>query len=189
MLLPVLQRTSGSRLVLQSSDLHRGCPSSTEFTAVQEINTDIGPMNLYNRTKLAQILTVRALVQRMENSKPGFQTTRGMGPWINATHPGGVKTDQQQQAIDAYGTMGKIGVNAIQPFLKDPVDEGCRSALFAATSEDVVKEGIQGQYVCFGCCDEKDDVLIIRHRSFRTVKSRSLRTWQRTWRWEKTFGA
>ena len=35
----------------------------------------------------------------------------------------------------------------IKPFLKDPVDEGCRPALFAATSEDVVKEGIQGQYV------------------------------------------
>lgn len=66
---------------------------------------------------------------------------------MNAVHPGGVSTDQQEQAIDAYGTKGKIGVKAVRPFLKDPVDEGCRSGLFAATSEDVVTEKIQGQYV------------------------------------------
>ena len=130
-----------------SSDLHRGCPSSTTFTSFEEINQDIGPMNLYSRAKLAQILTVRALVRRMENNEPGFQGNKQTGPWVNATHPGGVRTDQQQQAIDAYGTKGKIGVMAIKPFLKDPVDEGCRSGLFAATSDDVVKEGIQGQYV------------------------------------------
>ena len=130
-----------------SSDLHRGCPSSTTFTSLEEINQDIGPMNLYSRSKLAQILTVHALVRRMENNEPGFQGNKQMGPWINATHPGGVSTDQQQQAIDAYGTKGKIGVKAVKPFLKDPVDEGCRSGLFAATSEDVIKEGIQGQYV------------------------------------------
>ena len=49
--------------------------------------------------------------------------------------------------MDAYGIAGKIGVKAIRPLLKDPIDEGCRPVLFAATSEDVVKEGIQGQYV------------------------------------------
>jgi len=176
-------------LVLMSSDLHRGCPSSTTFTSVQEIKSDVGPTYLYNRTKLAQVLTVRALAQRMKNNEPGFQTNQKMGPWINATHPGGVKTDQPQQAIDAYGTMAKIGVNAIKPFMKDPLDEGCRSALFAATSEDVVKEGVQGQYVWFGCGVNREDVLIMRHISFRTAKLRSLRAWQRTWRWEKNFGA
>ena len=64
-----------------------------------------------------------------------------------ATHPGGVSTDQQEQAVDAYGTKGKIGVKAVRPFLKDPIDEGCRSALFAATAEEVVTEGLQGVYI------------------------------------------
>ena len=68
---------------------------------------------------------------------------------MNATHPGAVSTDQQEQAVEAYGTAGKIGVKAVRPFMKDAVEEGCRSALFALTSEDVVKEGIQGQYVSF----------------------------------------
>ncbi|KAL9028332.1 MAG: hypothetical protein Q9196_003284 [Gyalolechia fulgens] len=147
MLWPNLQATPNSRLVLQSSDLHRGCPSSTTFTSVPEINTDLGPTYLYNRTKLAQILIVRALVRRMEENQPGFQSPKETGPWVLAVHPGGVRTDQQQQAVDAYGTKAKIAVKAIRPFMKDPVDEGCRPALFAATSDDVVKEKIQGQYI------------------------------------------
>jgi len=146
-LLPNLQSTPHSRLVLQSSDLHRAPLSSTHFASADEINTDIGPNSLYSRSKLAQILFVRALVRRMTNNEPGFQSAKQSGPWINAVHPGGVATDQQEQAIDAYGTKAKIGVAAIKPFMKDPVDEGCRPALFAATSEDIVKEGIQGQYV------------------------------------------
>ncbi|KAL2054962.1 hypothetical protein ABVK25_004784 [Lepraria finkii] len=146
-LLPNLQSKPHSRLVLQSSDLHRAALSSTTFTSVDEINTDLGPNSLYARTKLAQILFVRALVRRMENNEPGFQSPKYNGPWINATHPGGVNTDQQEQAVEAYGTKGKLGVKAVRPFLKDPVDEGCRPALFAATSEDVAKEGIQGQYI------------------------------------------
>ncbi|KAL8894033.1 MAG: hypothetical protein Q9192_004689 [Flavoplaca navasiana] len=147
MLWPNLQATPNSRLILMSSDLHRACPSSTTFTSVPEINTDLGAMNLYNRTKLAQVLTVRAMARRIENNQPGFQSPKDTGPWVIATHPGGVKTDQQGQAVDAYGTKGKAGVAAIRPFLKDPVDEGCRSGLFAATSEDVVKEKLQGVYI------------------------------------------
>ena len=147
MLWPNLQATPNSRLILMSSDLHRGCPSSTTFTSVPEINTDLGAMNLYNRTKLAQVLTVRAMARRMENNQPGFQSPKDTGPWVIATHPGGVLTDQQGQAVDAYGTKGKVGVAAIRPFLKDPIDEGCRSGLFAATSEDVVHEKLQGVYI------------------------------------------
>jgi WW domain-containing oxidoreductase len=66
---------------------------------------------------------------------------------VNATHPGGVQTDQQKQAIDAYGTLGKIGVAIVKPLLSDPVSSGCRSALFAATSDEIVSENITGQYI------------------------------------------
>lgn len=31
--------------------------------------------------------------------------------------------------------------------MADPVKQGCRPALFAATSEDVVNEGIVGEYI------------------------------------------
>ena len=151
-LLPTLQSTPNSRLVLQSSDLHRSPLTTTHFATLSEINTDLGPNSLYSRTKLAQILFVRALARRCcmrDNETEGIQqrSKHDKGPWINATHPGGVATDQLAQAVDAYGTMGKVGVTAVKPFMKDPLDEGCRAALFAATSEAVVTEGIQGQYV------------------------------------------
>jgi WW domain-containing oxidoreductase len=146
-LLPVLQKTTNSRLVFQASDLHRAAPSSVAFESIEEINQDIGATYLYNRTKLAQVLFVRELVKRIQADQFGTVTGDKGQPWINATHPGGVKTDQQDQAIEAYGTMAKVGVVAMRPFMKDPVDEGCRPALFAATSEDIVKEKIQGAYI------------------------------------------
>ena len=58
-----------------------------------------------------------------------------------------METDQPNQAIHAYGMLGKIGVKAVKPFLKDPVEEGCRPALFAAASPDIAKEGLMGVYI------------------------------------------
>jgi WW domain-containing oxidoreductase len=146
-LLPVLQKTTDSRLVFQSSDMHRLADSDMKFESVEEINQDIGPTKLYARTKLAEILFVRELVKRLQHDQFGTVTAEKGQPWINATHPGGVSTDQPKQAEEAYGTLGKIGVAVARPLMKDPVDEGCRSALFAATSEDIVKEKVQGAYI------------------------------------------
>lgn len=146
-LLPLLQKTENSRLVCQSSDLHREC-RDVQFASLQELNQDIGAMKLYSRTKLAQVLYVRGLAQLKSKGKLGFSPHGG--PWINATHPGGIQTDQQKQAVDAYGTLGKIGVAAVKPLLGDPVNQGCKPALFAATSEDIVKHQVQGEYVSYG---------------------------------------
>ncbi|KAL4905632.1 hypothetical protein BDW74DRAFT_18329 [Aspergillus multicolor] len=147
-LLPLLQKTPDSRLVLQSSDLHRAISSSeVKFESASELNNDIGPAKLYNRTKLALILYARGLVERKEKGQLGFNSDAKSGPWMNATHPGAISTDQQKQAEDAYGVLGKVGVAVVRPFMGDPVDQGCRPALFAATGEDVAKEGIQGQYI------------------------------------------
>lgn len=146
-LLPVLQKTTDSRLVFQSSEMHRTVPSSTSFASVAEINQDIGPTYLYGRTKLAQILFVHQLVKRIQAGQFGTVTGDNGQPWINATHPGAVSTDQPKQAEEAYGTLGKVGVATVRPFMKDPVKKGCRSILFAATSEDIVKEKVQGGYI------------------------------------------
>lgn len=144
-LLPKLIDTPDSRLCLQSSELHRMAPDDTKFQSVSEINRDIGPAGLYNRSKLAQILLVKALKRRKQVGELGMHS--GKGPWINATHPGGVQTDQQKQAVDAYGTLGKIGVAVVRPFMKDPVDQGCRPILFAATSPAIPDEKIDGCYI------------------------------------------
>jgi len=139
--------------VLQSSELHRpvnsvGSDSKTAFASLDELNTDIGPTNLYNRTKFAQILFIKALERRKRNGQLGFQGgEKGEAPWSNATHPGAVSTDQPKQAEEAYGTLGTLGVMAVRPFMKDPIDQGCRPALFAATSSAIVEEDIWGKYI------------------------------------------
>jgi NAD(P)-dependent dehydrogenase (short-subunit alcohol dehydrogenase family) len=144
-LLPKLIATPGSRLCFQSSEVHRHGTDGVEFRDVAEMNQDIGPTKLYARSKLAQVLLCRAFHRRKIRGELGL--TPDQAPWINATHPGAVVTDQQDQAIEAYGTLGKIGVAALRPFMKDPVDQGCRPMLFAATSDAVAQEKIDGEYI------------------------------------------
>ncbi|RYC65532.1 hypothetical protein CHU98_g726 [Xylaria longipes] len=144
-LLPLLVATPNSRMCFQSSDVHRFSSSGVEFRDINEINRDIGPTSLYTRSKLAQVLLCRALHRR--KVRGGLGLTPDRAPWINATHPGAVVTGQQDQAVEAYGTLGKIGVKAVRPFMKDPVDGGCRPMLFAATSDAVTKENIDGAYI------------------------------------------
>ncbi|KAK3614805.1 hypothetical protein LTR56_027003 [Elasticomyces elasticus] len=144
-LLPVLIKTPESRVVFQSSEFHRINTGSVKFADLAEINQDVGAANLYNRTKLGQVLLAKSMVRHKQQSHFGLSSNAA--PYFISTHPGGVSTDQPKQAEDAYGTLGKIGVAATRPFMKDPTDEGCRPALFAATSEDVVKESLDGVYV------------------------------------------
>lgn len=145
-LLPVLKKTPSSRIVAQSSELHKGVPSDIAFASKAEINNDIGATYLYGRSKLGQILWVRKLNQILTQGSPAGDTTLEK-IFVNATHPGGVATDQQKQAVDAYGTLGKVGVALVKPFLSDPVKSGCRPALYAATSDEILSEGITGQYI------------------------------------------
>jgi WW domain-containing oxidoreductase len=144
-LLPILVDTPGSRVVMQSSELHRIGINEVQFQDLAEMNQDIGPSKLYARSKLAQVCLKLALHRRQSKSEINLSPNKP--PGFIATHPGAVVTDQQEQAIEAYGTLGKVGVRAVQPFMKDPVDEGCRPVLFAAASEDVVKDGLDGVYL------------------------------------------
>ena len=86
----------------------------------------------------------------MDEGKLGFSSANNR-VFINATHPGAVSTDQPIQSEEAYGLKGTIGVAMIRPFMKDPVKKGCRSGLFAATAEEVVTEGINGEYIVPDC--------------------------------------
>ena len=142
LLLPVLQKTTDSRIAHQSSDLHKVATSSMKYESIEEMNKDIGAMLLYHRTKLAQILFLCQLCSRIKENQFGPVTGDTGLPWISATQPGGIKTDQPDQAVEAYGTLGKVGVATVHPFLKTPVSLGCRSALFAATSLDIATEKV-----------------------------------------------
>lgn len=136
--------------------MHRLAASDTSFTSISTLNHDIGPTRLYSRSKLAQILYVRALDRKINGEGEG----REPRVYINATHPGAVNTPQQEQAVEAYGTLGAVGVALTRPFMKDAVQAGCRPALYAAVGEGILNgvdggsfegRGISGCYIVPDC--------------------------------------
>ncbi|RYP46218.1 hypothetical protein DL768_007537 [Monosporascus sp. mg162] len=143
--LPKLLNTPDRGLCFQESEVHRAGTTGVESKDIAAINQDIDATSLYGRTKLAMTLLVKALARRKQRGELGF--TPGAAPWVNATHPGDVRTDQNFQMTEAYGLPSKLGEKAIRPFMNDPVDEGCRSVLVAATSSAISEEKIDGQYI------------------------------------------
>ncbi|KAL7274219.1 hypothetical protein RUND412_002895 [Rhizina undulata] len=148
-LMPVFVKTAktyeDSRIVLQSSDLHKAAPGSIKFANIDEINTNIGPAFLYNRSKLAQLLFMRTLVQRLADGRIGEGTNENL--FVLSTHPGAVSTMQQKQAEEAYGTVAKIAVAMARPLMRDPNEDGPLPMLFAATSPEVKEKKLTGTYI------------------------------------------
>ncbi|GAA5947787.1 hypothetical protein JCM10213_002112 [Rhodosporidiobolus nylandii] len=138
-LLPVLEKTSREptsdvRIVLEASELHRatfGGPSpnfgGNKFREIDEFKQDVGPANLYARTKLAVILQAKAIQQR-------YLTSSKIK--LFETHPGAVATGQTREYEEAYGeTIGKVIQTVVRPIMKS-ADDGALSALWAATSPE-----------------------------------------------------
>ncbi|KAK4699834.1 hypothetical protein P7C70_g6420, partial [Phenoliferia sp. Uapishka_3] len=137
-LLPVLEKTSklpgaDVRIVSMSSELHRatfGGPGSFggKFANDKEFSEDIGPSNLYARTKACVLLFTKGLLQR--HIQPPSKVL------VFATHPGAVATGQQDQFKPAYGeTVGAVMGAVTRPFMRRP-DQGSLSALWALVAPD-----------------------------------------------------
>ena len=142
-LLPLLEKTSklpntDVRIVSMSSELHRatfGGPGENwggdKFATEEEFKKDIGPSNLYARSKLADILLIRRLVQLYLGSSKVVAF---------ATHPGAVATGQTRQYKDAYGeTAGAVMETVIRPTMRAP-DDGALSALWAGLAPEARSE-------------------------------------------------
>jgi WW domain-containing oxidoreductase len=111
------QTTKDARVVFQSSSLHSTAVSDVKFASIEEINTDIGATRLYDRTKLGNLL----LALKLDRDLKAVGTK---DIYVNATHPGLVGTDQQDQAVDAYGKFVGVANKVLRPIMKDPIDEG-----------------------------------------------------------------
>ena len=81
-----MRKTAGEygegRVVFTSSSLHTTAPSTVKFESREEINKDIGPNNLYAKSKLANLFYAIYLAKEVV----------GENVYINAVHPGAVKT-------------------------------------------------------------------------------------------------
>ncbi|KAL2169399.1 hypothetical protein VTG60DRAFT_6105 [Thermothelomyces hinnuleus] len=95
-LLPLMKKTAERgnivRISNQASNMHHKVPSDIKFASLEEINTDLGPNQLYGRSKLAVILYTRYFDRRVtRNGHPNVL--------MNATHPGFVSSKQSRTDI------------------------------------------------------------------------------------------
>jgi len=121
-----------------ASELHRTTFADITFTSEEEFKKDIGPLRLYSRTKLADILLIKRLAQLYLQSPSSVVAF--------TTHPGAVATGQTRQYQDAYGeTVGSAMETIIRPLMRAP-DDGALSVLWAATAPAAREKYESGTY-------------------------------------------
>ena len=140
-LLPKIKDTASKgstvRISNQASNAHEQAPKDTKFASLEELNTDLGPMPLYGRAKLANILYSRYLHRHLHKENQNKNIL------INSTHPGVVETAMSTRDImEPYPRAGHLMKDVLSPFKKDQF-EGCVSTVYAATTVEK-----SGMYIC-----------------------------------------
>lgn len=138
-LLPLLKKTASAgntvRIVNQASNAHQSSPSNTSFASIDDLNTDLGPMPQYGRSKLAGILYAKYLNRHLTSAQPNILA--------NATHPGVVSTKMSTDDIhEPYPLAGYAMSKGLEAFKKDQF-EGALSMLYASTVTER-----SGEYIC-----------------------------------------
>ncbi|KIY71297.1 NAD(P)-binding protein [Cylindrobasidium torrendii FP15055 ss-10] len=152
-LLPKLKETSekkqnadelekfSTRIVSESSELHRSAPGDLKLNE-EEINDEMGPTELYGRSKLFDLLFIRELARKHLPSLTSSSPILAL-----SVHPGAVATEQQKGAAEAYGLLGKALETVASYIFMDP-SQGAESAFWAGTSGSVAsrRDEVQGRY-------------------------------------------
>ena len=123
-LLPLLQKSAPSRVVVLSSKLHyRG---KMEWDDLQYEKRRYSSLAAYSQSKLANVLFTRALAWRLE----------GTGVTVNAVHPGVVGTELTRD-------YPKFLVKLYHLFVLTP-EKGAACSLHVATAPELA--GVTGEY-------------------------------------------
>jgi NAD(P)-dependent dehydrogenase (short-subunit alcohol dehydrogenase family) len=126
-LLDVLRASAPSRVVVVSSEAHRG--ASMRWDDLGQEGTRYRGFRAYGQSKLANLLFTYELARRLE----------GTGVTANALHPGVIGSGFAQ----TYGGAMALLVKIAKPFLLTP-EEGARTSVYLASSPEV--EGVTGKY-------------------------------------------
>ena len=125
-----LKHSAPARIVVLSSDAHRGALRGLDFDDLQARRGYSG-MGTYCKSKLANLLFTVELAERLQ----------GSGVTVNAVHPGLVATEFGG-ADDVGGLFGLL-VRASHVFSLSPA-KGARTSVYVASSPAV--EGVTGKY-------------------------------------------
>jgi NAD(P)-dependent dehydrogenase (short-subunit alcohol dehydrogenase family) len=121
LLLPLLKASAPSRIVVVSSNMH-----SSGKIDFDDIAMEKSWNGSYPRSKLANMLFVRALAKRLDGTKVV----------VNGLHPGVISTDLARDYAAPVRLMAKW-------FFKSP-EQGARTSLYLATAPEVAE--ISGRY-------------------------------------------
>jgi NAD(P)-dependent dehydrogenase (short-subunit alcohol dehydrogenase family) len=121
LLVPLLKASAPSRIVVVSSNMHPSGKLDFEDLAMEK-----GWGGSYPRSKLANMLFVRALAKRLE----------GTGVVVNALHPGVIATELARDYAAPIRLIAKW-------FFKSP-EQGARTSLYLATAPEAA--GVSGRY-------------------------------------------
>lgn len=125
-----LKASAPSRVVTVASTAHRAAPGGLDFDDLQA-ERRYRAMEVYGRSKLANILFTVELARRLE----------GTGVTANCLHPGTVATRYGRDG-DTGGVLA-FGLRLIAPFVASP-ERGARTSIYLAGSPEV--EGVTGRY-------------------------------------------
>jgi NAD(P)-dependent dehydrogenase (short-subunit alcohol dehydrogenase family) len=131
LLIERLKHSAPARIVVLSSDAHRGALRGLDFDDMQARRGYSG-MGTYCKSKLANLLFTLELAERLQ----------GSGVTVNAVHPGVVATEFAG-ADDVGGLIGRLLVRASHVFSLSPA-KGARTSVHVASSPAV--EGVTGKY-------------------------------------------
>ncbi|KAJ3127031.1 hypothetical protein HK100_009974 [Physocladia obscura] len=135
-LLPVLEKSQPSRIVILSSMSHYANLSSQKggikyVTSWEQDKYDA--FTRYGETKLANLHFARELQSRLD-AKLGVDSKI----YVNAVHPGIVRTELQR-------TMNPTAASVIQPILIS-AEKGALTQTYVAASEDIEKQNLKAKY-------------------------------------------
>lgn len=128
-LLDLLERSGSGRIVVYSSGAHK--MGKVHFDDIN-LRRRYSVIRSYGQSKLANLYFARELARRLRE--------RGSSITVNACHPGAVAT---QMGVDRNTGFGKTVVRMMRPFFQTP-EQGCRTAIYLATSEEVAN--LSGEY-------------------------------------------
>lgn len=133
-LLPLLEASAPSRVVIVASDAHR-FTKGLDFDDLQSATGRFGAlrgMTVYARSKLANMLHTRELARRLDPAKVT----------VNCVHPGAVRT---RLGRDSEGTRLSEAVwPVVSRFFLTP-EKGAQTSVWAATSPNL--DGVSGEYL------------------------------------------
>jgi len=127
LLLPKLAAAGGARIVVVASEAHRRA-GGLDFDDL--MNTRVGYLRAYARSKLANLLFVRALARRL----------RGSALTVNAAHPGVVRS-QLFRGLPA--PLRFALATAARPFTRS-LEQGARTSVYLACAPELA--GASGGY-------------------------------------------